>query len=130
MIGLDTNILVRYLAQDDEVQLSAVLALLLKKGAVFFVPDMVMVEVDWVLSSVYQWTPDEVADAFASLLTVQNLHFEDESRLRSCLRAIRQGADLSDELIMHVCRDQGCRTVATFDKAMAKRHPRMAVIPK
>jgi predicted nucleic-acid-binding protein len=130
MTGLDTNVLVRYLVQDDETQLRAVLALLLKKKATFFVPDLVLVEADWVLTSLYHWTVEEVADAFARLLTIQNLSFEDEGRIRSALRAIRQGADLSDELIVDRCRDMGCKSVATFDKGMAKRHRGFAEIPK
>ncbi len=130
MTGLDTNVLVRYLVQDDEEQLRAVLALLLKKGAVFFVPDLVLVETDWVLSALYGWTPEEVAESFGRLLTVHNLVFEDEGRLREALRAMRRGADLSDELIVDCCRNQGCRSLATFDKGMAKRHLRFAVIPK
>lgn len=130
MTGIDTNVLVRYLAQDDEVQLRAVLALLLKRNATFFVPDLVLVEVDWVLASLYDWTADEIAEAFGRLLTVHNLVFEDEGRIRGALRAMRQGADLSDELIVDRCRGHGCKSVATFDKGMAKRHPGFAVMPK
>jgi predicted nucleic-acid-binding protein len=130
MIGLDTNVLVRYLAQDDEEQLKQVLALVLKKGAAFFVPDLVLVETDWVLSSLYQWTPDEIAEAFGRLLTVHNLIFQDEGRIRGALRAVRLGADLSDELIVDRCQEAGCRSVATFDKEMIKRHRGFAVTPK
>lgn len=130
MTGLDTNVLVRYLAQDDEAQLRAVLTLLLKKGATFFVPDLVLIETDWVLSTIYQWSAEEIAEAFGRLLTVHNLIFEDESRIRGALRAIRQGADLSDELIVDRCREMGCKNVATFDKGITKRHPGFAVTPK
>lgn len=130
MTGLDTNVLVRYLAQDDEPQLRSVLTLLLKKGATFFVPDLVLVETDWVLSTLYEWTPEEVAEAFGRLLNVHNLTFENEGRIRAALRAMRQGADLSDELIIVRCRDMGCKTVATFDKGITKRHPGFAVTPK
>ena len=130
MTGLDTNALVRYLVQDDEEQLRAVLALLLKKNATFFVPDLVLVETDWVLASLYQWSVEEIVEAIGRLLTVHNLAFEDEGRIRSALRAMRQGADLSDELIVDRCRDMGCKTVASFDKGMAKRHPGFDVIPK
>ena len=130
MTGLDTNALVRYLVQDDEEQLRAVLALLLKKNATFFVHDLVLVETDWVLASLYQWSVEEIVEAIGRLLTVHNLAFEDEGRIRSALRAMRQGADLSDELIVARCREMGCKTVATFDKGMAKRHPGFAVIPK
>ncbi|MDB6119982.1 MAG: putative nucleic-acid-binding protein contains domain [Verrucomicrobiaceae bacterium] len=130
MTGLDTNVLVRYLAQDDETQLRAVLGLLLKKGATFFVPDLVIIEADWVLTSLYEWTPDEVAESFGRLLTVHNLVFEDEGRIRGALRAVRQGADLSDELIVNRCGEMGCKTVASFDKGMAKRHPGFVIVPK
>jgi predicted nucleic-acid-binding protein len=129
MTGIDTNVLVRYLAQDDEAQLRAVLAMLLKKNATFFVPDLVLVEVDWVLSTLYHWTPDEVAEAFGRLLTVHNLIFEDEGRIRGALRALRQGADLSDELIVDRCRDMGCKSLASFDKGMLKRHRGFVVTP-
>lgn len=129
MTGLDTNVLVRYLAQDDEAQLHAVLAMLLKKNATFFVPDLVLVEVDWVLSSLYHWTPDEVAESFGRLLTVHNLIFEDEGRIRGALRALRQGADLSDELIVDRCRGMGCKSLASFDKGMLKRHRGFVVAP-
>jgi predicted nucleic-acid-binding protein len=130
MTGIDTNVLVRYLAQDDEAQLRAVMAMLLKKNATFFVPDLVLVEVDWVLSTLYQWTPDEVAEAFGRLLTVHNLIFEDEGLIRGALRALRQGADLSDELIVDRCRDMGCKTLATFDKGIVKRHRGFAITPQ
>ena len=130
MTGIDTNVLVRYLAQDDEAQLRAVLAMLLKKNATFFVPDLVLVEVDWVLNTLYNWTPDEVAEAFGRLLTVHNLIFEDEGRIRGALRALRQGADLSDELIVDRCREMGCKTLATFDKGIVKRHRGFAITPQ
>ncbi len=129
MTGLDTNVLVRYLAQDDEEQLRAVLAMLLGKNAIFFVPDLVLVEVAWVLTSLYHWTAEEVADSFGRLLTVHNLVFEDEGRLRGALRALRQGADLSDELIVDRCRGMGCKKLATFDQGITKRHRGFAMTP-
>ena len=129
MTGIDTNVLVRYLAQDDEAQLRAVMAMLLKKNATFYVPDLVLVEVDWVLSTLYHWTSDEVAESFGRLLTVHNLIFEDEGRIRGALRALRQGADLSDELIVDHCRDMGCKSLASFDKGMLKRHRGFVVPP-
>ena len=130
MIGLDTNILMRYLTGDDEAQYRAALKLLCRKGAYFFVPDLVLVELDWVLRSAYNWTRDEIADAIARILHVQNLQFEDEDRIRQALGAIRRGADLSDELLLAKCREQECREFATFDAAIAKRHPKFAVVPR
>lgn len=130
MTGLDTNHLVRYLEQDDEEQLQTVLRLLNKKGAIFFVPDLVLVELDWVLTSVYTWTRSEVAEAIGRLLTIHNLVFEDEGRLKWALRLLRAGAELADALIIARCREWECRDVATFDKGMVKHHPGFAFTPK
>ena len=130
MTGLDTNVLVRYLTQDDEEQLRIVLAMFLKKNATFFVSDLVLVETRWILRSLYDWTDDEVADAYLRLLTTHNLDFENESRLRSAIRGMKNGADFPDELIVDRCRAHGCRNIATFDKDMAKRHPGFAAPPK
>ena len=70
-----------------------------------------------------------LAEAFGRLLTVHNLIFEDEGRIRGALRALRQGADLSDELIVDRCRDMGCKSLASFDKGMLKRHRGFVVTP-
>ena len=129
MIALDTNVLVRYLTQDDEKQVLAVLNLLNRKNAKFWIVDLVLVEVDWVLTSIYDWTRDEIADTLAMLLTVHNLAFENEPRIYRALKALRQGADLSDELIVAYAQAAGCRELATFDKGILKRHKGFAKSP-
>lgn len=130
MTGLDTNILIRYLTQDDPAQFQASLRLLNKKGATFFVPDLVLVEVDWVLSGVYGWTRDEIAETFARLLNIHNLVFEDEGRIRGALKTVRLGADLSGALIAGLSQERGCRELATFDKGLLKHFPKLAFTPK
>lgn len=129
MTALDTNVLVRYLAQDDEEQFRKVLQLLDKSKATFFVCDVVLVETDWVLRSLYDWTSEDVADALARLATIQNLVFENENRLRASLKAVRGGADLSDELIVRACRDRGAKDLCTFDKGVVRRHKPFARFP-
>jgi predicted nucleic-acid-binding protein len=129
MTALDTNVLVRYLAQDDEQQFAKILTLLNKPRATFFVCDVVLVETDWVLRSLYDWSGEEVADAFARLVTIQNLAFENETRLRWALKAVRGGADLSDELIVGTCRDRGAKDLCTFDKGVVRRHKPFARLP-
>jgi len=129
MTGLDTNVLVRYLTQDDDAQFMAALALLNRKGANFFVTEMVFVELDWVLSTVYDWSCEEVADTFARLLTIQNLIVPSEIKILAALKAVRRGADLSDELIVAGNKDAGCKDFATFDKGIIKRHRDFAFAP-
>lgn len=129
MTALDTNVLIRYLTQDDETQFQKVLKMLNRKRDTFFVCDLVLAETDWVLRSLYDWTGQEVADAFARLTTIHNLAFEDEARLRSSLGALRVGADLADELIVKNCRNHGAKTFATFDKDIIRRHKPFAGPP-
>ncbi len=130
MTGLDTNILVRYLTQDDPTQFAAALRLLNRKGAVFFVSNLVLVEMDWVLSNAYQWTREEVAETLARLLTVHNLVFEDEGAIRAALKAVRLGADLSDGLIAIVAEQRGCENLATFDRKFLKLYPKLTFRPE
>ncbi len=120
MIGLDTNVLVRYLTRDDESQYRATMKLLTRKTARFFVADLVLVETDWVLSSLYDWTRDEIAGAFARLLQVHNLQFEDEDRIRHSLAAMRRHADLSDELLIAMNRSQGRLSREDFRAAVCR----------
>ena len=96
----------------------------------FFVPDLVLVEVDWVLSGVYGWTRDEIAETLARLLTIHNLIFENEGRVRGALKSIRLGADLSDAFIAAISEERGCRELATFDKGVVRHFPKLAFVPK
>ena len=130
MTGLDTNVLVRYLTEDDAGQFQAALRLLNRKGAEFHIPDLVLVEADWVLASIYKWSREEIAETLARLLSIHNLVFEDESRIRGALRILRAGADLADALIAARCQENECRELATFDKGMVKHFPNFAFVPK
>lgn len=129
MIGLDTNILVRYLTQDDENQFRRVLNLLSTKGSQFYLSDLVLVETFWALKSIYAWTPNEIADVLGNLTSVHNLIFENEARLLASLRAVRLGADLADELIVRAASSKGVKKIATFDKGMIRRHAPLAFEP-
>lgn len=129
MISLDTNILVRFFAKDDEAQLRKVHALLGRKDTTFLVCDLVLVETQWVLRSIYEWTCSEVADAFSRLTSIHNLEFENEARLRVAINSLQEGADLADELIVRASRERGAQSFATFDKGIIRRHEGFAVTP-
>jgi predicted nucleic-acid-binding protein len=73
MIALDTNVLVRYLTQDDEAQFRAVMRLLNRRGASFLISDLVLAETDWVLRDLYEWTAAEIAESIARLTNIHNL---------------------------------------------------------
>lgn len=129
MISLDTNLLVRFFAKDDEAQLRKVLALLGRKDSTFYVCDLVLVEIDWVLRSIYGWSSADVADAFGDLTLIHNLEFENEARLRIAINSLREGAGLADELIVGASRERGSTSFATFDKGIIRRHKGFAMSP-
>ncbi len=129
MNAIDTNVIVRYLEQDDEGQFHAVLHMLAAKSTLYYLDDVTLVEAWWVLSEVYDWSQNELVGAYEELLNIYNIVFEDEQRVRRCLRAVKQGADFPDEMITLRGKSAGCTKMATFDKKIVKRHLGYAYIP-
>jgi len=124
MKGIDTNILVRFLVGDDEVQTKAVYEIFKKAETVkneLFVPLLVVLELIWVLESVYDISRKEILESIGELLLMPVLQFEHQSLLQRFVRnALGSGYDLSDLLIGQSAEKQGCDVVLTFDKKAAK----------
>ena len=119
MIGLDTNVLVRFLVRDDEEQHARTVSLLGRgpdEGETFFVGDVVLAEVVWVLQGRYRLPRAEITTALRALLEAEHLAFESTDR---CLRALRRfaagRAGFADYLIAERSLDAGCEVLATFD---------------
>lgn len=122
MIALDTNVIVRFLVADDPAQ-SARAARLLRlgpdAGEVFFIGDVVLAEVVWVLQSRYRRSRQDIAAALRALLEAQHLKFESTDRFLRALRRYQAGqGGFADYLIAERARDEGCTVVATFDRAL------------
>ena len=126
MIGLDTNVIVRYLAQDDLRQAAAATRLIegsLTAESRGFVSIVTLVEVVWVMSSNYRAARAAVADVVEGLLTAPQLAIERADVIWRALRAFRDSrADFSDTLIVELGRDAGCSKTVTFDR-QAAAHP-------
>ncbi len=124
MKALDTNILVRFLVQDDAQQAEAVYQVFKnaeKNQEVLFVPLLVVLETLWVLESVYEISRKEILDALDGLLLMPILKFQTIEVIFGFIDSARQTAnDLSDLLIAHAAKDSGCRSVLTFDKKASK----------
>ena len=124
MKGVDTNILVRFLVGDDELQAKKVYTLFKKaesNKSELFVPLLVILELIWVLEAVYEIERNEILDSIADLLLMQIFKFERQSVLQKfTMKARGNSYDLSDVLIAHTAQDQGCETVITFDKKASK----------
>ena len=124
MKALDTNALVRFLVRDDEKQAQAVKKILLDaetKGTLLFIPLSVTLEMVWVLSSVYEYSREEIIRALENLLILSVFQVEEHERVATlCRIAVKQDSDLADLLIGLTARDRGCETTLTFDKKAAQ----------
>ena len=124
MRGIDTNILIRFLIADDESQAEKVYKIFKKAESEkdeLFVPLLVILELIWVLESVYEISRDEILNAINDLMLMPILNFEQQSILRKFTHAAQGNKhDLSDLLIAHSAISQGCETVITFDKKASK----------
>lgn len=124
MKGVDTNILIRFLVGDDERQAEKVYRIFKKVESEkneLFVPLLVTLELIWVLESVYEIKRAEILDSISELLLMPILHFEHQSTLQQfILAAQKNSCDLSDLLIAHSAKKQGCNTVLTLDKKASR----------
>lgn len=123
MIGLDTNVLVRYIMQDDAAQASKASALLesLTVDAPGWIALISIVELVWVLGAAYDLQRAQVFAAIESILTIKELRVERASLVWKALRACRATkADLADCLITSSAVSAGCERTMTFDRAAAR----------
>jgi len=124
MKGIDTNILVRFLVGDDELQAKKVYTLFKNVESnrkELFVPLLVILELIWVLESVYEIERKDIIGSISELLLMPILKFEHQSALQKFTQtAPKNRYDLSDLIIAHSAREQGCETVITFDRKASK----------
>lgn len=122
MIGLDTNVLVRYLVEDDAEQAARAADLIdetLATGERLFLTEVVVCEVVWVLESVYRFPRGYITAVLGDLLRARQLVVEHPEAARQALDRYAHGtADFADYLILQRCDAKGCERVASFDKAL------------
>jgi predicted nucleic-acid-binding protein len=118
MIGLDTNILIRYLTQDDPIQsvkANEILERRLTRTNPGFVSVVVVVEAVWVLDRAYSLTGQEIAAAVERLLQVEALVIENEQEVFTAMLALKQGhGTFADALIAELGARAGCTRTLTF----------------
>jgi len=123
MIGLDTNVLVRYIMQDDpkQARLATKLVESLTPDAPGFVSVVTVVELAWVLSSCFELSRADIARALETLMRTKELVVERIDVVWRALRIFRGGsADLADCLIERSAAAAGCDRTMTFDRDAAK----------
>ena len=123
MIGLDTNVLVRYIMQDDPGQSPKATRLIesLDSDKPGYITLISVVELYWVLTSCYDLTGQHVAQALELILRSKQLMVERADQVVRALRVFAQGkADLADCLIERSAAGAGCVDTLTFDVAASK----------
>ena len=124
MIALDTNVLVRFLVDDDKARSARAARLIertVARDETFFVSDIVICETVWVLLSAYRVPRTEVGELLGQLFTAAHLSFRDVDGLMRALQAFVAGkGDFADYVIQEHARTAGCTDVATFDRVLLK----------
>ena len=121
MIALDTNVLVRYLVEDDAAQAVVARRVVeesLTPAAPGFVGLVVLVELAWVLDRVYGCTADQVASIVAGLIASPTILVEQAAAAASAIT--QPHPDLADALLHEVGKAHGCERTVTFDRKFAK----------
>jgi predicted nucleic-acid-binding protein len=124
MIGLDTNVLLRYLVQDDARQADRAEKFLATACSVddpAFINRVVLCEPVWVLESGYRYPRPRVASALETILRTRQFVVEDAQEAWASLAVYREGSDFSDALIAALNLRQGCTATATFDWQAARQ---------
>lgn len=131
LVGLDTNIVIRLLTNDDPDQRRSALqfAAGLGKEYLAFLPLICVVELDWALRSQLGYTRQDASNAISKLLRVRGLTVEHHDLVLKALRQVAQNnADFADALIAARSIEEGCISVNTFDKRAASRVPGMELL--
>ena len=123
MIGLDTNVVVRFLVQDDQVQSAIANRFMsrLDREKPGFISSVVLAEITWVLSRAYKSSREDIARAIEGLLRSAELIVENADAAYRAL-AIYQAspsAEFADALIAETASLAGAAETVTFDKNAA-----------
>lgn len=126
MIGIDTNVLVRYLVQDDPEQ-SAQSTLLIEQecnlSSPGYLSNIVLCELVWVLTGAYKYDKNLVIEVMEQILVTAELLVENENVVRKAINDYKIGsADFSDYLIVNNNQQSGCSKTYTFDKKLLQHN--------
>ena len=122
MTGLDTNVLVRYLTQDDPAQArraNQVVADSVQRDGRCFIGPVVLCELAWVLSGAYALAKADLINTLDLILATRQFEVGDKDIVRAALEGFRAGrADFADYVIGKANHRAGCAQTVTFDRRL------------
>jgi predicted nucleic-acid-binding protein len=123
MIGLDTNVIARYVLNDDDAQFAAAAALFASLTAERpgFISHVSLVELHWVMHRKYKVPREACVAMINKLVEMRQIEFEDGESVVRALALAEDGADFADALIAANGELFGVRETVTFDRHAAKR---------
>jgi predicted nucleic-acid-binding protein len=121
MIGLDTNVVIRYITQDDEAQAlkaTQVIENEISSKNPGFITLITLIEIAWVLESCYSQNKEDILNVLLGLLTTKQFLVERADLAYLALKRCQDSpkSDFSDALICVTAEQEGCSDVLTFDK--------------
>ena len=119
--AIDTNVLVRYITGDDDSQCTKAVKLI-ESGEPKLVNPIVLVELSWVLRSVYGLDREAIAETLQMIGSCGYFSYKRPKPVRAAIECYLDGYDLADALILSINRDDGAATTYTFDKKAGKLH--------
>jgi predicted nucleic-acid-binding protein len=117
VIAVDTNIIVRLLTKDDDVQYQA--AYQLFSSETVYIADTVILEAEWVLRFAYDFGAEEISATFRKLFGLRNVHLSNAQLVAQALDWHQTGLDFADAL--HLALSQQHAKLKTFDDKFIKR---------
>lgn len=117
MRALDTNVLVRLVARDDEAQRAAARAVM-ATGDNLVLPTVLM-EAEWVLRSRYRLPRGEIAEGLSTLCAQQGVTVASAEAVAKALSAYAERGDFADHLHLALAAEQGATALTTFDRNLA-----------
>lgn len=123
MLAVDTNVVVRFLVNDDAAQHRRAVALFRKHE--IWLAKTVLLESEWVLRTAFEFTAQEIGAALQGLLGLPNVRCEDGRAVATALEGLAAGLDFADALHLSGCQAAGAdEGFATFDVRFIKRAQR------
>lgn len=117
MIAVDTNVVIRLLTQDDELQFNKSVEIFRKHDV--FIPDTVILETEWVLRFAYKFKPTDICKGLRNVLGLPNVYVGNASLIAQVIQWHENGLDFADAF--HLAQSQHCEAFYTFDEKFGKK---------